>query len=302
MDPDQILSESGLDWAVEKQPLFTQNGDEYVEVPNRYALKRSSDDKLMSVVSATYKPIQNAEAINFFFDFAQSGQATIEHAGQFNNGKFVYALARLNADFKVGKDDEVGGYALLVQPHLVTFGMMILATPQRFSCFNALPLLLSKAASGSGKLFTMSHTRAFSPAVKASAARVLGLASEEIKEFAGAAKKLAASRATDAQVKRYFDNVIRFDRKHVTEVMNEAGEEVKEPRILEKLHEALEHAPGADMRTARGTWWGALNAVTYVSDHMLGSEKERSASLGSAMVGERSTMKRRALQLALKAA
>ena len=52
--------------------------------------------------------------------------------------------------------------------------------------------------------------------------------------------------------------------------------------------------PGANM--SEGTWWSALNAVTYYADHVAG--RDRNAALRSAWFGSKATMKRNALDLA----
>jgi hypothetical protein len=62
----------------------------------------------------------------------------------------------------------------------------------------------------------------------------------------------------------------------------------------------LVNAPGAELPTALGTMWGALNAVTYVVDHAEG--RERSTALRSAWLGTRANLKRRAFDLAIKRA
>jgi len=49
---------------------------------------------------------------------------------------------------------------------------------------------------------------------------------------------------------------------------------------------------------SEGTWWSALNAVTYFVDHKAG--RDRNASLTSAWFGPRAATKRQALNLALE--
>ena len=63
--------------------------------------------------------------------------------------------------------------------------------------------------------------------------------------------------------------------------------------------EALERQPGADLKSSKGTWWGALNAVTYVEDHLRESNDEGN-NLHSAWFGAGANRKARALDLAVK--
>jgi hypothetical protein len=59
--------------------------------------------------------------------------------------------------------------------------------------------------------------------------------------------------------------------------------------------EALESAPGAETKSAKGTWWGAVNAVTFLEDHL----REGENKVYNAMFGNTSAAKNRALDLAI---
>jgi hypothetical protein len=69
-------------------------------------------------------------------------------------------------------------------------------------------------------------------------------------------------------------------------------------RTVNRLIEIVDTQPGADMKTSKGTWWGAFNAVTYYVDHKAG--RNRDASLTSAWFGPRAALKRKALNLAVE--
>jgi hypothetical protein len=63
--------------------------------------------------------------------------------------------------------------------------------------------------------------------------------------------------------------------------------------------DALQQAPGSQLKSAKGTWWGALNAVTYVEDHLHESQTAGN-TLHSAWFGAAANRKSRALDIALK--
>ena len=67
----------------------------------------------------------------------------------------------------------------------------------------------------------------------------------------------------------------------------------------ELVHEAVENSPGSNMDSAKGTWWGALNGVTYVIDHKKKSMSEGNA-LHSAWLGSGANTKRKALTKVLE--
>lgn len=71
--------------------------------------------------------------------------------------------------------------------------------------------------------------------------------------------------------------------------MNKAGK---------KVLDAILQSPGSDMESARGTWWGALNGVTYAVDHTIARDKD--AGLTSAWLGKRAGLKEKALDMAVE--
>ena len=62
---------------------------------------------------------------------------------------------------------------------------------------------------------------------------------------------------------------------------------------------AIDLSPGATMKSAKGTWWGALNGITFVEDHHRKGSAEGNA-LHSAWFGDASKRKAKALDKALE--
>ena len=57
---------AGLDYAVEKRKLFTQENDNPVEVPNYFATVRTDTADVLGVVGKDYEIVQNVDAFSFF--------------------------------------------------------------------------------------------------------------------------------------------------------------------------------------------------------------------------------------------
>lgn len=87
---EQVLKTSGLDYTVEKEPVFLDLNDGVV-VPNRYATV-NSNGKIYDVVSDKFEVIQNQDA----FDFVNymGTDITFEKAGE-TAGGMVYIIAKL---------------------------------------------------------------------------------------------------------------------------------------------------------------------------------------------------------------
>lgn len=300
LTPVQMLKAAKLDWKVEKRKMtFAPSGKgAHIEVPNKFALVRTSDDACLSVVGNTYKPVQNDVAMDFFKKFVVAGHMDMETAGSLHGGQYIWALARIGKDFMVGKGDEVRGFLLLSNPHVLGKAMVIQFTPIRVVCWNTLTFALGADLKGKPGSFRMPHSIAFTDGVRTKAEEALGLASHQMDEFKAAAIMLAKKKAKPASVETYFAEVLKFDPKKAKSKKKDG--EAREPLMLPKFRQALTHSPGSQLATAAGTWWGALNAVTHVVDHEIG--RDQSASLRTAWLGQKANMKRRAVALAIKAA
>lgn len=303
LTPAQMLKAAKLDWTVSKRPTFFQlKSGKHEPMKDKFALVRDSDERRLSNVGATYKPIQNEVAFDFFRKFVGAGHMKMETAGSLWDGRYVWALARLGADFSLGKKDEVRGYLLLSQPHVLGRAMVIQFTPIRVVCWNTLTYAIGEDLKGKAGAFRLPHATEFTDAVKARAEQALGLATKQMDEFKQAATLLTKKKAQPKAVEQYFCDVLKYDpkTKQVTAKPLKKDEEEKasrEPRMLPWFRDALDKAPGADLPTAKGTWWGAVNAVTYVIDHEMG--RDRSTSLRNAWLGHSAKIKRRAVDLAL---
>lgn len=302
LTPVQMLKQAGLDWKVEKRPIYgkTQAG-KMVPIPGKYGLTRDKDDAVLSIVGSTYKPVQNEQAFDFFKKFTQAGHMKMDTAGSLWGGRYTWALAKINSDFKVGKNDEVKSFLLLSSPHIHGKSLVIKFTSIRVVCWNTLSWALGADLSGKGPReegsFRMPHTQIFDDAMKERAIQALGLAKQQAGSFRDAAILLAKSKAKAEDVDSFFCEVLKFDPRKAKKL--KSGDQA-EPRLLEKFRQALEFAPGQELPTAKGTWWGAVNAITYTVDHAVG--RERDTALKNAWFGAKANLKADALALALKRA
>jgi phage/plasmid-like protein (TIGR03299 family) len=296
LTPQEMLVTAGLDWQVNKKPLYTAQADgSYLAVPGRFAIERDTDASVLALCSADYNPVQNAEAMEFFSRFTKAGHATMETAGSLAGGKYIWGLARIAADFKLGRSDDVLAYLLLMQPHVPGHALTAQTTATRVVCWNTLNIALGKGLRGGANAFRMNHLQKFDAAMQKRAEEALGMSIEQIGEFKAAAQVLSKAKiANDNELIEYFDNVISFDRAKAE------AEGREEPRVIGKLQQAFESGPGAKMGTAKGTYWGAVNAVTYIVDHQTG--RSRDTALKSAWVagGSGALLKQRALSVALE--
>jgi phage/plasmid-like protein (TIGR03299 family) len=287
LSPEQMLEAANLDWTVEKRQMFFKSESGDVPTSAR-ALVRSTDNKLMTIVSDQWNPVQNIEAFQFFNDFIHAGDMEMHTAGSLKGGKIVWAMAQIKESFELFGGDKIDGYLLFSNPHEFGRSIDIRFTPVRVVCNNTLTLSLN---SKSQSFVKVNHRSQFN--------------ADEVKEFLGIAKdKLAGYKEQAAYLgsKKYNKETIveYFNRVFPSLSKDQAtAADLRKTAISRQAEEAvavLHTQPGA--RFAEGSWWHAFNTITYMADHKLGRSTD--TRLTSSWYGQNRLKKEKALELAIE--
>ena len=280
LTPAQMLKEANLDWTVEKVPTFITRKGKKIATDQR-ALVRSSDDAILTMVSDDWKPVQNAEAFEFFHEFVMEGDMEMHTAGSIKDGKNVWALAKVKESFEILGGDRVDSYLLFSNPHEYGKSIDIRFTPIRVVCNNTLTLALNNSSDLSVRL---NHRRSFDgDMVK----RTLGIASTKMDSYKETAEFLASKRYNEENLTEYLNSLFPAMSKDNKKVMS---------RPAEQILSVMETQPGAEY--GEGSWWQAFNAVTFATDHLLGHTQE--SRLQSAWYGQNRNRKVQALEKAVE--
>ena len=276
---------------VEKRAMaYVSDGAHYDgKVDRHFALVRDSDGSCLDVVGKTYTPVQNREAFEFFTEFVEAGNATMETAGSLRGGRYVWGLANLGVGFKLRNDDQVNGYLLVAAPHEAGKSFLIKFTAVRVVCQNTLSLALSQG----GTEFRMAHRRQFDNKMVEVAKDTLGIARDQVGELEKNARILQKMKMTRDDTIRVLAPIYQpqIDMKELLVDFDANAA----PR-MKALIDINDRAPGAEPDTA----WGTLNAVTYYADHVAsrGADKR----LTNAWFGKTANQKVRVLDALLQRA
>lgn len=265
---DEFMIEAGLDWTVEKHPMFYQkeDGGEMFVAEDRYALVRNTDGKMYGVCSDNWTPVQNQVIFDMMKDYAAAGGITLETAGSLREGRIVWGLAKLNHTFEVSKGDLVNGYLLITTPHQVGTCTTVRTTTVRVVCQNT----LMAAENNSTVNYKQNHVNGEFDV--AAAREAIGEAHEQLlvaERRAKTLKKLKISMADAAKnaiIPVMFPKLVlaaEGDGPSLDEVMMTPD---NQPKHLQQILDSYQNAPGNDNKTG----WGALNAVTHWCDHVAG--------------------------------
>lgn len=177
----EAIVAAGLDWEVESQPLFLPSG---VEVPDRRANIRVTDQKYLGTVGSRYTIVQNRDAFDFTDGLIGEG-CVYETAGSLAEGKQIWLLARLPEAMQIAGDD-VMPYLCFMNTHDGSSAVTVFTTGVRICCQNTLNMALGSAA----RKWTGRHTATIKGRMD-EAATNLKLATKYMEEMKKSCEKLA---------------------------------------------------------------------------------------------------------------
>lgn len=280
---DVWATESGLDFKLAMADVeFTTPGfagrKEHGTFPGKKVMYRTDSNLPLGLVSNNYKVVQPIEVLNFFKDMVGS-IAHLETAGVLRNGAHYWALAKMDGEFSVA-GDKVEQYLLLASSCDGSLATQARLTSVRVVCNNTLQL-----AQGSGQAVHVRHNSVFDPElIKAKLASF----NETFARFEQTAKLLAQIKVSSMQAQSFFTNLL-------------GGDEKKPSRAAQRALALFDGAGiGADLESAKGTAWGALNAVTQLMDWE--TARTQDARLANAWFGGGAQVKQEAIEKLLQLA
>jgi len=287
LSPIQIMSKAGLDWSVEKETMTTASG---VEIEGKKALVRSSDNKVLDVVGDNWNPVQNSDAFEFFSEYTLAGDMEMHTAGSLKGGQMVWALAKVKESFDILGGDQVDSYLLFSNPHKYGKAIDVRFTPIRVVCNNTLSMSLGQNVANS---VTLNHRNEFNPAM---VKEQMVIASEKFAKYKEMAEFLSTKKFSMDSLVQYYNEVFPRTYQGKKDVQVKTFADLSSNG--QKAYSYLETQPGANY--GEGSWWQALNSVTYLTDHKMGREVD--SRLTSAWFGANQTRKIRAVEKAVELA
>lgn len=269
---------AGLDYTVEKRPLFTvdrsnldtfndPDADDYFDevtadllVPDYYANVRTDVEDVLGVVGKDYQIVQNIEAFSFF-DSIVGGKDGIlyETAGALGKGERIFITAKLPDYIRVGRNDCIEKYIFLTSSH-DGYGSIIAAfTPVRVVCQNT----LNAALKNHTNQIKIRHTSSASLRLK-QAQQLLGLTNLLANELEDVFNYWSKIRITDQQVKRLVQMAMVPNKEALQNLQSGQVDELSSVfnNVVEAVTAYAFSSPTQQDITTKGTLYGAYNAVT----------------------------------------
>lgn len=241
---------AGLDWIVEKQPIYDAAGK---EISGFYANTRNSDKSVLGIVTDRYQIVQNHEAFNFTDNLISDGIMKYETAGSLRNGKQVWLLGKLDS-VKI-LDDVVEPYICFSNTFDGSGAIRVCATPIRVVCNNTLNLALSTAK----RSWSTKHVGDMNDKLR-EARETLGFTTKYMSELDIFADKLVNVNITDTEIEHVLDELFPVD------VENDTQRKINNVQTMKDNFMVCYMMP--DIAKFKGTAWGAIQAMSDMTTHM----------------------------------
>lgn len=263
----EAMEAANLNWTVLKVPSAGMMADgTYAPVAGSFALVRDVDRFGLGTVGSVYRVVQNRHAFDFVDSLVGSGEVRYETAGALNEGRKVWLMARLEgADITLPGDDKVIPYLLFTNTHDGSESVDVRLCTTRVVCANTLAMAMRE-----GKPHYRIQHRGDVRAKLDQAREVLGLAHARAAQLGELFDMMTEAPMDDRTFAAILDGLLDI---------GPDGGSSRAKNIKGEIIGLRTTGIGADLPSAKGTAWGALNAVTEYVTH-------RRTTRGSGLVAE----------------
>ncbi len=309
-DPAKIAEMLNATWTVQTREVFYKaapgtDQERFLQVAGAAAQVRSDNGHVLSLTSDNCYHLDNRHPIDVleaFRDQLNQNKLEISHAAVLRGGAIIAVSALLPSEYDlvVGKGDVSKRYVTLSTGYDKKNGTKRTRGGIRVVCANTWAMSVSEGES-TGTLKTI---KASTKIEVEGLAQLLASMEGEMKAEQAKYDALANQRMSDADVQRYFGDVLKINISDIGR-LDKTGKPLVSSRarnMLTEMTEAYHKGPGA--QATIGTAWGAFNAATYYATHLKTARDTSNANDGavlariaSNMTGSSHEMKVRALAL-----
>jgi phage/plasmid-like protein (TIGR03299 family) len=254
------IKAAGLDWEIEKEQVERKGKP----VPNKFWNVRTTDDKIMGMVSGDFNNLQNREAFTFVDNLVDSGDAKYETAGALRGGRVVFMTVKMPKTILVAGEDLHEFYIVFRMGHDGTMAVTAEVTPIRVVCMNTLKMASAMAQ----QRWSIRHTSTMEGKL-AAARESLSLSYAYADEFVVMGNQLVATEVTDDMLVKLLEDTM--------------PNRPKTPEAIDHIMELFRESD--NIANYRNTGWGAMNAFTEYTDHGRGTRSQE-AVFNNIMNGE----------------
>jgi phage/plasmid-like protein (TIGR03299 family) len=277
MTSEEAIKLGGLDFIVEKRPLYVPGVDmnfeeakqykritrsfirneeqtlvpvynKLVKFKEQFATVRTDNDFPLGIVGSKYHVIQNHEAFNFIDSIVGQKYAEYETVGALGNGETIFITCKLKQEMIINKD-LIDKYLLLTMAHDGTGSIQVMFTPIRVVCNNTLTIALR----GNKNKVVIKHTAKAMDRLE-QAKQILGLVDQKTQAYEEAFKHLLKIQISDEKAELIIEKSLGLVRDEKDKFSTRAENIFT---LAKKYYQV-----GLGQQEIVGTGYGVFNAIT----------------------------------------
>lgn len=282
MTTDEILVNYGLDFTIEKLPLYADAGTSMIKSPY-FGLINSKSGNVINTVKEGYVVSQNRELVDLVLEGISSygNELQITKGGSINDGRKVYLQLKITGNSKVGKDT-VEKYITVLDSNDGSSGLAVGIGDLTLSCKNqfykfykASNVKFRHSASLSEKILTI-------PSIIETA---LAESMKQIELY----NKFVSTKVSRDLASELVLNLLGYDKILTPDIFKDKS--TRATNTLDSLYEHLEK----EMNDKGDNLWGLHSGVTSYTTHAISVPKRENGSIESLLTGTAYTMNQKSL-------
>jgi phage/plasmid-like protein (TIGR03299 family) len=284
---NQILTENGLDFVIEKAPLFAldRNGN---QVPSEYfGLINTKTNEVINTVKEGYTVSQNAEVVELVMRGIEpfGNDISVTKGGSLNGGRRVFLQLAINGDGKVGHDT-IKKYITIVDSNDGSTGLSVGIGDLTMSCQNQ---FFKFYKSGQSKF---RHTASLERRIKEIPFLIETALSESLRQIE-LYNSFASTEVSRDLANKMVKHLLGFDKVY-TSVADLSEKSTRSINKMEDIYNAIEK----EMNSKGNTLWGLHSGITFYTTHELSAPKRDNGKLEVLLQGNGYNLNQSSLEFA----
>ncbi len=285
---NEILTKHGLDFVIEKAPLFALNRNgEYVDSPY-FGLINSKSNEVINTVKEGYTVSQNAEIVELILRGMQSfgDKLNVSKAGSLNGGRKVYMQLEIEGISKIASD-VIKRYVTIIDSNDGSTSLSIGIGDICMRCQNQFYKFYS---SGDAKF---RHTATLEQKIKGIPILIENALQESMRQVQ-IYNSFVSTPLTKHLADKMVKHILGFDRE-LTSMDVLSNKSTRSTNIMDKLYADIE----TEINQAGSNLWALFGGVTRYTTHNGTAPKRDNGRYESLMTGTGYNMNQKALEFCL---
>lgn len=268
---NEILTENGLDFRINKQPLFILGDDgKPCETPY-FGLLNSKSNETIHCVKEGYTVSQNDEVVGMVLKGMESfgNDLTVSKAGSINGGRKIFLQLAINGTSKVG-NDTVKRFVTVIDSNDGTTGLSVGISDITMRCQNQFYKFYK---TGQNKF---RHTATIEEKLKTLPSLIELALKESLKQIQ-LYNKFQSTEISKGLANKLVKQILGYDK------LIKDGKELstRTINIMDKMHSDIE----TEIGQVGSNMWGLFGGITRYTTHSKSAPKRDNGKIESLMLG-----------------